>query len=71
MRAAAVALAALATACSEPRSEPSRSASDRASLEAAVANCDRGAGGTPCDLERKRLAEARRADRMAAYRQAH
>ncbi len=71
MRSVILSAAALLGACGDalaPKAEPPR---DRAALEAAVAACDRGARRTDCDADRAELAHVRRADRMAAYRQAH
>ncbi len=49
-----------------PRAEPRL---DRAALEAAVERCERGAHRHGCDAAQARLAEVRRDDRIAAYRQ--
>jgi hypothetical protein len=49
-------------------SQPPAEGHDRATLEATVADCDRAAARS-CDAARKALADKRREDRMAAYRQ--
>ena len=68
MRAALVLLGLLA-GCGEPETPRAEPRLDRAALEAAVVDCDRGARRQGCDAAQARLAAVRRADRMAAYRQ--
>ena len=68
MRAALVLIGLLA-GCGEPETPRAEPRLDRAALEAAVEDCERGARRQGCDAAKARLAEVRRADRMAAYRQ--
>lgn len=68
MKAALVLLGMLA-GCGEPDAPRGEPRLDRAALEAAVEDCERGARRQGCDAAEARLAEVRRADRMAAYRQ--
>ena len=68
MKAALVQLGLLAC-CDEPETPRAEPRPDRAALEAAVEDCERGARRQGCDAAHARLAEVRRADRMAAYRQ--
>ncbi|WP_395943328.1 hypothetical protein [Brevundimonas sp.] len=71
MRRALLGLASLIAACAPETGTGVEAGADRAALEAVVEACDRGARRARCDDARTRLAQARRADRMAAYRQAH
>jgi len=66
----AILLVLLTTGCGSPQPAPAPEAHDRAVLEARVAACDRGRSGRDCDADRRALAEARREDRLATYRQA-
>ena len=66
---AALILLGLLAAWAEPEALKAETRSDRAALEAAVVDCHRGARRQGCDVAQARLAEVRRADRMAAYRQ--
>jgi len=62
-------LLGLLAGCGEPEAPRGEPRLDRAALEAAVVDCERGARRHGCDAAQARLAEVRRADRMAAYRQ--
>jgi|TARA_R110001606_G_scaffold71247_9_gene163315 hypothetical protein len=66
---AALVLLGLLAGCGEPEAPRGEPRLDRAALEAAVVDCERGARRHGCDAAQARLAEVRRADRMAAYRQ--
>ena len=66
---AALVLLGLLAGCGEPEAPRAEPRPDRAALEAAVEDCERGARRQGCDAAQARLAEVRRADRMAAYRQ--
>ncbi|WP_313553106.1 hypothetical protein [Brevundimonas sp.] len=66
---AALILLGLLAGCGEPEAPKAEPHLDRAALEAAVEDCERGARRQGCDAAQARLAEVRRADRMAAYRQ--
>ena len=68
MKRTLVILGLLACGCSAPQS-PDMPA-DRDRLEAVVAECDQGSRRRDCDEVRRALADARREDRMAAYREA-
>ncbi len=72
MRAVLPLLAALAlAACSDSGDSVDSFAADRKAAEAAVAECDAGRRTRGCDAAREGLAEARRRDREALFRQAH
>ncbi|MFC5389614.1 hypothetical protein U0030_05425 [Brevundimonas bullata] len=66
---AALVLLGLLAGCGEPEAPRGEPRLDRAALEAAIVDCERGARRHGCDAAQARLAEVRRADRMAAYRQ--
>jgi len=66
---AALLLLGLLAGCGEPEAPRAGPRLHRAALEAAVEDCERGARRQGCDAAQARLAEVRRADRMAAYRQ--
>jgi len=66
---AALVLLGLLAGCREPDAPRGEPRLDRTALEAAVVDCQRGARRHGCDAAQARLAEARRAGRMAAYRQ--
>jgi hypothetical protein len=66
---AALVLLGLLAGCGEPEAPRAEPRPDRAALEATVEDCDRGARQQGCDAAQARLAEVRRADRIAAYRQ--
>ena len=71
MRAAPPILAALVLgACAEDGDTVETFAADRKAAEAAVAACDAGRRTRDCDAAREGLAEAKRRDREALYRQA-
>ncbi len=65
----ALVLLGLLAGCNEPEAHRAEPRLDRAALEATVEDCERGARRQGCDAAHARLAQARRADRMAAYRQ--
>jgi len=65
---AALILLGLLAGCGEPEAPKAEPRLDRAALEAAVEDCERGARRQGCDAAQARLAEVRRAARMAAYR---
>ncbi len=71
MKAALILLGLLAmlAGCGEPEAPSADPRLDRGALEAAVEDCGRGARRQGCDAAKARLAEVRRDDRMAAYRQ--
>lgn len=72
MRAVLPLLAALAlAACSDDDGSVETFAADRQAAETTVAECDAGRRTSGCDAAREGLAEARRRDREALYRQAH
>ena len=66
---AALVLLGLLAGCGETEAPKAEPRPDRAALEAAVEDCDRGARRQGCDAAQARLAEVRRDDRIAAYRQ--
>lgn len=71
MRAVLPLLAALAVAACSDGGSVESFAADRPAGEAAVAACDAGQRTRGCDAAREGLAEAKRRDREALYRQAH
>lgn len=72
MRVALPILAGLAlVACSNSGDSAEIFAADRPAAEAAVADCDAGRRTRGCDAAREGLAEAKRRDGEALYRQAH
>ncbi|WP_303699548.1 EexN family lipoprotein [Brevundimonas naejangsanensis] len=72
MRVVLTLLAALAlVGCSDDGGSVETFATDRSAAEAAVADCDAGRRTPGCDAAREGLAEAKRRDREALYRQAH
>lgn len=71
MKPALPVLAALVlSACNEGADTVESFAADRKAAEAVVAACDAGRRTRGCDAAREGLAEARRRDREALYRQA-
>ncbi|MBX9617168.1 MAG: hypothetical protein K2X25_16370 [Caulobacteraceae bacterium] len=68
MKAAFILLGLLA-GCGEPEAPWAEPRPDRDALKAAVEDCERGARRRGCDAAHARLAEVRRDDRIAAYRQ--
>lgn len=68
MKHALILLSLVASGCGAP--QPLDAATDRHGPETVVAECDRGARRADCDDARRSLSEARRDDRMAAYRDA-
>ena len=66
---AALILLGLLAGCGEPEAPKAEPRLDRAALEAAVVDCERDARRHGCEAAQARLAEVRRADRMAAHRQ--
>lgn len=68
MKRLALVAAALVAGCGEPAAPTA--GLDRPALEAAVKACDGGGRGVRCEQARQALADARREDRLATYRQA-
>lgn len=71
MKAVLAILAASAVAACSDGGSAETSAADRKAAEAKVAACDAGDRTRGCDAAREGLAEAKRRDREALYRQAH
>lgn len=69
MRDLLLATAWMMVGCDAPYSGTGHTVSDRRALEAVVAECDRADPRPDCHRARRILAEARRDDRIATYRQ--
>ena len=68
MRRAAAVILAVLYGCSAPERGVEVFAADPSTAAAVVADCDAGRTRRECDAARRGLAEARRRDRMDAYR---
>lgn len=70
MRRAAVIVLAVLCGCTAPERGVEAFAADPSTAEAIVNDCDAGRTRRECDAARRGLAEARRQERMDAYRRA-
>jgi len=70
MKTAILGLLTLLAACSPADRSVADFAADRAAAEAVVTDCDAGRQRSDCDAARRGLVEAKRCDRMDAYRRA-